>query len=96
MIRNKIKVDFTSDEANWIRINFSIYNEILPELIEHAINKWLNDNIIAENTRYEVIFAHTIERDECGVAIDQYFEPIYTETQIMCSHINSKHATKEK
>jgi hypothetical protein len=93
MIRNKIKVDFfveygclQSDgeaNANWQPINFSIYSELFPQLINEAIDQWLSDNTIGNNVLCEVIFAHVIERDGGGAVVGEYFEPIHTETQSM-------------
>ncbi|MCP5008301.1 MAG: hypothetical protein GY941_30860 [Planctomycetes bacterium] len=90
MIRNKIKVDFfvedgcSQDEgeasSHWQPINFAIYSELFPELIQEAIDEWLHANTIAEHTAYEVIFAHVIEQDGGGAVLGEHFEPIYTES----------------
>ena len=89
-IRNKIKVTFfvedgcSQDEgeasAHWETINFSIYSELFPELIQHAIDEWLQDNVIAKHTAYEVIFAHVVEHDGGGACLGEHFEPIYQES----------------
>ncbi|MCP5004958.1 MAG: hypothetical protein GY941_13640 [Planctomycetes bacterium] len=90
MIRNKIIVNFfiedgcSQDEgeasSHWQPINFSIYSDLFPELIQEAIDEWLSDNTIAEHTAYEVIFAHVIDHDGGGAVLGEHFEPIYTET----------------
>jgi hypothetical protein len=90
-IRNKIKVDFFVEDgcsqgegeasSHWQPINFAIYSELFPEIIQHAIDEWLSENMIAKNVVYEVIFAHTVEHDGGGAVLGEYFEPIYQETQ---------------
>ena len=93
MIRNKIKVEFFVEDgcsqsegeasSHWQPLNFAIYSELFPQLIQEAIDGWLSENVIDKNVAYEVIFAHTVEHDGCGAVVGEYFEPIYTETQIM-------------
>jgi hypothetical protein len=93
MIRNKIKVEFfledgcSQDEGevsrHWQPINFSIYSTIFYELIEIAMDEWIEDHTIKKNIVHEVIFAHFIERDGAGAVTSEYFEPIYSERSVM-------------
>lgn len=90
-IRNKIKVDFHLEdgckqedgEANveWQPINFSIYDPLFYELVGEAVDSWLDENTIVKHFRYEVIFAHVIERDGAGAVHSEYFEKVYQESQ---------------
>ena len=89
MIRNKVKVIFFVEDgcyqnegeasAHWEPINFAVYSSLFPELIQDAIDGWLEDNTIIDGVAYEVIFAHTVNRDRAGAVLDELFEPIYTE-----------------
>lgn len=91
MIRNKVKVCFFVEDgckqeddeasAHWEPINFQIYNNLFPELIQEAIDQWLADNTITHNCTHEVIFAHVVERDRGGAVVGEYFEPILHESQ---------------
>jgi len=92
-IRNKVKVVFFVEDgcrqeddeasAHWEPINFSIYGELFPQLIQEAIDQWLVDNTIGEHLMYEVIFAHVVDRDGGGAVLGEWFEAIHTETQVM-------------
>lgn len=92
-VRNKIKVTFFVEDGckqeegevsvSWVPINFSIYSPIFIDLIQEAIDQWIVDNIILDNTEYEVIFAHQSDRDGGGALLGEWFEPIYTESQGM-------------
>lgn len=92
-IRNKVKVIFFVEDgckqeddeasAHWETINFSIYHELFPALIQEAIDQWLIENTIEQHVTYEVIFAHEIERDGGGAVVGEWFEAIHTEKQIM-------------
>lgn len=91
MIRNKIKVSFFLEEgcnqedgeasSHWEPINFSIYSNLFPDLIQDAIDQWLADNAISHNCTHEVIFAHVVDRDGAGAVLGEYFEPIWHESQ---------------
>ena len=90
-IRNKILVTmFLEDDCkqeddevsiSWVPINFAIYSDLFPEMIQNSIDSWLNHNKLERNTLYEVIFAHVIEHD-MGAVHSEYFDPIFTESQI--------------
>ena len=92
-IRNKIIVNFFVEDgcsqekgeasSHWRPVNFDIYSELFPELIQLAIDEWLEDNTIRKNVVYEVIFAHVIEHDGGGADLGEYFEPIHQETDSM-------------
>lgn len=91
MIRNKVLVCFYVENgcnqdkgeasAEWTPVNFPIYDELFLEMIRDAIDEWLDQNVIRKNTRYEVIFAHVIERDGAGAVTSEYFEPVSLEHQ---------------
>lgn len=90
-IRNKIKIDFHLEDGcdqekgetytQWEPLNFSIYNPLFYDLIGEAIDSWLDENTIAKNYRYEVIFSHVIEMDGAGAVTSEYFEQIHQESQ---------------
>ncbi len=91
MIRNKIRVSFFLEDgcnqeageasAHWAPINFQIYSNLFPELIQEAIDQWLADNTITHNCSHEVIFSHVVDRDGAGAVVGEYFEPIWHESQ---------------
>ena len=88
-ISNKIVVHFYLEDGcsqkdgevsiSWKPMNFMIYSELFPELIQIAIDAWLSDNELAVNTVHEVIFAHVVEHDGAGAVTCEYFEPIVHE-----------------
>lgn len=89
MISNKVLVTFFAESndsqsngevsTSWTPINFPVYHEMFPELIQEAIDEWLADNTIQPMVVYEVIFKHVIERDSGGAVLGEYFEPIVQE-----------------
>ena len=91
-IRNKIKVIFyledgctqEADEvsSHWSPINFEIYSDLFPDLIQEAIGDWLSENTVDENYIHEVIFAHDIDYDGGGAVTGEWFVPIYHEQVI--------------
>jgi len=66
---------------SWTPINFAIYSELFTDLIQEAVNDWLNVSKLDKNKRYEVIFAHVIEHDQ-GAVHTEHFDPIFVESQL--------------
>lgn len=92
-VRNKIIVDIFLEDgcsqekgevsSSWQPINFRIYSDLFPELIQHAIDEWLSENSIVSGFIYELIFAHVVEHDGGGAVLGEHFEDIYKEFQEM-------------
>ena len=67
--------------VEWTPINFSIYSSLFPDLIQEAVDQWLDENKLLHAVVYEVIFAHRVERDGGGALLGEHFEAIHQETQ---------------
>ncbi len=69
--------------AYWKPINFDIYDQLLPQLIQEAIDQWIDENDITHHVIYEVIFTHVIERDGAGTVFCEYFKPVYVSSELI-------------
>lgn len=86
-IRNKVLVSLFLEEGykqeddevttSWRPLNFDIYSDLFPDLIQEAVDQWLMDNTLTVNVAHEVIFAHAVVHN--GAVADEHFEPIYHE-----------------
>lgn len=93
MAKNKVLVlldleDGCSQEEDevsiaWRPVNFMIYSDLFPSMIDEAIAEWLSENKLRHLTEYELILQHVIERDGNGAVHSEYFEVINIEITAM-------------
>lgn len=89
MAKNKVLVSLWLEEGcsqaddevtrSWSPINFSIYSDLFPDMINEAIGDWLGENTMRVETEYELILEHIREHDGGGALTDEYFTVLHTE-----------------
>lgn len=91
-MKNKVLVNLwrpfgcTMDEVDvsWRPVNFDIYSNLFPEMIEEAAQEWLSENEIQYDALVEIIFVHESEMDRGGALLNEYFTPIHIEKGQVC------------
>ena len=88
-VKNKVLVGLWRSEGHtmeevaveWVPLNFRIDSDLYHEMVEAAVDGWLQENELKENAGCELIMEHIREHDAGGALMEERFDVIHTERE---------------